>query len=450
MSKDVKIRRGVNIKLKGEADKVHANFPISNTVALRPSDFAGMVPKLMVKQGAPVKAGTPLFYSKADERVLFTSPVSGEVAEIRRGDKRKLLEVVILADKEIQYESFATGDIASLSREQIIETLLKSGCWPYVRRRPYDVIANPDEMPKAIVISAFDSAPLAPDNDFIVHGEGEMFQSGLDVVSKLTTGKVHLNVSGNDKASDEFLNAKGVQINKFSGPHPAGLPGVQIHHLDPINKGECVWVLNPQDVLTIGRLFKTGKYDATRIVALTGSMANNRKYYKTIQGVNIGQFVQGNLEDGSKRIVSGNPLCGVAVQENEHLGFYDYQVTVLPEGDKPEFMGWIAPGFSKFSLSRSFPSWLMPNKKYDLDTNQHGEERAFVVTGEYEKVFPFNIYPVQLLKAMVTEDIERMEALGVYEVSPEDFALCEFACTSKIEVQRIVREALDLVKTECG
>lgn len=450
MSKDVKIRRGVNIKLKGEADKVHANFPISNTVALRPSDFAGMVPKLMVKQGTPVKAGTPLFYSKEDERVLFTSPVSGEVAEIRRGDKRKLLEVVILADKEIQYESFAAGDISSLSREQIIETLLKSGCWPYVRRRPYDVIANPDETPKAIVISAFDSAPLAPDNDFIMHGEGEMFQYGLDVVSKLTTGKVHLNVSGNDKASDEFLGAKGVQVNKFSGPHPAGLPGVQIHHIDPINKGECVWVLNPQDVLTIGRLFKTGKYDATRIVALTGSMASNRKYYKTIQGVNIGQFVQGNLEDGSKRIVSGNPLCGVAVQENEHLGFYDYQVTVLPEGDKAEFMGWMAPGFSKFSLSRSFPSWLMPNKKYNLDTNQHGEERAFVVTGEYEKVFPFNIYPVQLLKAMVTEDIEKMEALGVYEVSPEDFALCEFACTSKIEVQRIVREALDLVKTECG
>lgn len=450
MSKDVKIRKGVNIKLQGEAEKVHATFPISSTVALRPTDFSGMTPKMILKQGAEVKAGTPVFYNKADERVLFTSPVSGEVAEIRRGEKRKILEVVIVADKETRYEEFGAGDPSSMSREEVIEKILKSGCWPFIRQRPYDVIANPDEEPKAIFISAFDSSPLGPDNDFILHGEGEAFQVGLDALSKLTKGKVHVGVNGKDKAADEFLNAKGVQINKFSGPHPAGLVGVQIHHIDPINKGERVWVLNPQDVLTIGRLFKTGKYDATRVVALTGSRAENRKYYKTVLGVNVGEFVQGNVAEEGARLISGNPLTGTQVERTEHLGYYDYQVTAMPEGGNMQFFGWIAPGFKKFSLSRTFFSWLMPGKSYDLSSNLNGEHRAFVVSGEYEKVFPFDIYPVQLLKSMITKDIDGMEQLGIYEVAPEDFALCEFACTSKIEVQSIVREGLDLVLEECG
>jgi len=450
MSKNIKISRGVNIKLKGEAEKVHASLPLSSTVAIKPTDFAGVVPKLILKEKAEVKAGTPLFYSKENDKIVFTSPVSGEIAEIRRGDKRKILEVVILADKEIKYETFAAGDPNSMSREQIIENLLKSGCWPFIRQRPYDVIANPTDTPKSIFISAFDSSPLAPDNDFIVHGNGEIFQIGLDAIRKLTEGKVHLNINAKGKASDVFNNSKGVQINKISGPHPAGLVGVQIHKIDPINKGEKVWYLTPQDVLTIGRLFKEGKFDASRIVAVCGSQVKTPKYFKMLMGQSVSSIINGNVDTEKTRFISGNPLTGSQVTKEGHLGFYDYQFTAIPEGGEGEFFGWIAPGFDKFSLSRTFFSWLMPGKEYDLNTSMNGEERAYVMTGQYEKVFPFDIYPVQLVKAMIIKDIELMESLGVYEVAPEDFALCEYACTSKINVQSIVREGLDLVRAECG
>lgn len=450
MSKNVKITRGIDIKLKGEAEKILANAPHPSSVSIKPTDFSGVNPRLLVKQGDTVKAGTALFSDKQNESILFTSPVSGEVAEIVRGENRKLLEIRVVADKEIGYESFSAANPADLNREQIIEKILKCGLWAFFRQRPFDVVANPADKPKAIVISAFDSAPLAPDNDFILHGQGELFQLGLDALVKLTEGKVHLNIRGDEKPTGVFTNSKGVQINKVTGPHPAGNAGVQIHHIDPVNKGEVVWCLKPQDVLAIGRLFKEGKYDASRIVAVTGSKAVNPRYYKTIAGVCMSDLLKGIVGEGNVRIISGNPLTGTKVGGKGYLGFYDYQVTLLPEGGEDEFMGWLAPGFNKFSLSRTFFSWVSPGKVYDLDTNMHGEERAFVMSGEYEKVFPMDIYPVNLLKSILVKDIELMENLGIYEVAPEDFALCEVVCTSKIAVQEIVRNGLDLVKKECS
>jgi len=448
MSNQIKIKKGLNINLVGEAEKVLVTAQASDLISIRPSDFIGVTPKLEVKQGDEVKAGTVLFHDKDHPEIKFTAPVSGEVVEVERGEKRKLLSIKILADKELKYETFKSGNVAEMTREQIVENLLSSGAWPFIRQRPFNTIANPSQTPKAIFISGFDSAPLGPDYDFIVHNHGAEFQTGLDVLKKLTKGKIHLNLNAEAKPSGVFTNAKGVQINYFSGPHPAGNVGVQIHHIDPLNKGEVVWVCNPQDVLLIGKLFQTGKFDASRIVAVTGSEAPSKKYFKTIMGSSAKSIIGKEIDTHHTRIISGNVLTGKTIQNNDAIGFYDTQLTLIPEGHEPEFLGWIAPGFDKFSLSKTFFSWLTPNKKYNLNTNQHGEERAFVVSGEYEKVLPMDIYPVYLLKAALAQDIEKMESLGIYEVVEEDFALCEYVCTSKIAVQDILRSGLDLVKKE--
>lgn len=450
MSKDIRLKKGLNIHLHGEADKVYASIPQSETFVVRPTDFHGMTPKLTVKEGDRVNSGSVLFFDKYNERVKFTSPVSGEVVAINRGAKRRILEVVLKADAEVQYEPFNKATAADLSREQIIETLLNSGAWPFVRQKPFDVIANPDDMPKAIFISTFNTAPLAADNDFVLHGMEKEFQTGLDYVTKLTEGTVHLNIDGNTNPSKVFTDAKGVQINKVSGQHPAGNVGVQVHHIDPINKGDVVWYLYPQDVIAIARLFTEGKYDASRIVALTGSQVEKPRYYRTIVGSSIANMVADNLKEGDSRFISGDVLTGTQISADGALGFYDTQVSVIPEGNYQEFLGWVTPGLHKFSVSKTFLSWLTPSKKYNLDTNLHGEERAYVMTGEYEKVLPMDVYPMQLVKACMIEDIELMENLGIYEVSPEDVALCEFVCTSKMEVQSIIREGLDLVKKECS
>jgi len=451
MSKYIMIKRGLDIKLVGEADKIISDLPLPETFAIKPTNFIGITPKLLVKQGDEVYAGTALFNDKNNEAIKFCSPVSGEIIEILRGEKRRILEVKILADKEIKYVSFNKTNPHDLSREDIIQTLLNSGVWPFIRQRPFGIIANPNETPKSIFISAFDSNPLAPDNDLIMQGEDSAFQTGLDALRKLTDGKVHLNMDADTPATKVFTNAKGVEINKISGPHPAGNVGVQIHLIDPVNKGEVVWCLNPQGVLIVGRLFMQGKFDASSMVALTGSQIKNPKYYKTIVGSAVKNIIaDGQLKEGENRIISGNVLTGNQISGDGYLDFYDYQITVIPEGREPEFMGWLAPGFKKFSMSRTFFSWLNPNKKHDLNTNLHGEERPFVVTGEYEKVFPMNIYPVHLLKSILIEDIELMENLGIYEVVEEDFALCEFVCTSKIESQEIIRRGLDIIRKEFG
>lgn len=447
MSNVIKIKKGLNINLIGEAEKTIKELSTDH-YAIKPTDFNGVFPKLLIKEGDAVKVGTPLFVDKYRDNIVFTSPVSGEVKEIKRGAKRMLLEVKITSNGSDDAIDFGKADPKTASREQLIEKLLQSGVWPMIRQRPYSVIANPAEKPKSIFISTFDTSPLAPDNDLIVHGNGEDFQSGLDVLGKLTDGKVHLNIDATATHSKVFTNSKGVQINQFSGPHPTGNVGVQINKIDPINKGDVVWYLYPQDVLTIGRLFNTGKYDSTRVIALTGSEVLRPAYYKTKIGVNIEALVNNNTTDVNKRFISGNVLTGKTVGLDSFVGFYHTQLTVIPEGDYYEFLGWGLPGFEKFSVSRTFPSFLFKNRKYRLDTNYHGGERAFVMTGQFEKVFPFDIYPLQLIKAIMVEDIDLMENLGIYEVDEEDFALCEVIDTSKTEIQEIVRKGLDLMRKE--
>lgn len=450
MSKDIKLKKGLNINLLGEADKVYANVPSSNLYVVKPTDFHGLTPKLVVKEGDQVMSGSTLFFDKYNEAVKFSSPVSGEVTSIVRGAKRKILEVVITAEAENKYRAFDKIESGDLSRKQIVDHMLESGVWPFIRQKPYDIIANQNDVPKSIVISSFNTEPLSADNDFVLHGLEKEFQSGIQILKKLTDGVVHLNVDSSTNPSKVFTDTAGVEINKFSGPHPSGNVGVQLHHIDPINKGDVVWYLYPQDVLAISRLFSEGKYDVSRIVALTGSQVMKPRYYRIIAGSSISNMIVDNLKDGENRFISGSALTGKQISEQGAIGFYDTQVTIIPEGNYQEFLGWLAPGLNKFSMSKAYFSWMSPSKKYDLDTNYHGEERAYVVTGEYEKVLPMDIYPMQLIKACLIEDIEAMENLGIYEVSPEDLALCEFVCTSKMEVQSIIRKGLDLIKKECS
>ncbi|MCL2682033.1 MAG: Na(+)-translocating NADH-quinone reductase subunit A [Bacteroidales bacterium] len=450
MSKEIRLKRGFTIRIEGEADKslMSSTFKIES-YAIKPTDFYGMRPKLLVEEGVVVKAGTPLFFDKADERIKITSPVSGVVSAIIRGEKRVIEEIQITPDEHMQYVDFEKQEPAKLSAEQIRAKLLESGLWACIRMRPYNVIANPDDHPKMIVISAFDTAPMGTDYDFVAHGRKQHFQAGLDALAKLTDGKVHLNTHEELTHDDAFLYAKNVEINKFSGKHPAGNVGVQIHHINPLNKGEVVWFVNPQDVIIIGRLFLEGHLDATKIVALAGSELRRTGYHKIIAGACIKSLVVENLnDDATPRFISGNVLTGKKIAQDGYLGFYDDLISVIPEGDYYEFAGWAMPGFGKFSFWRSFFSWMIPSKKYVLDTNYHGGHRALIFTGQYEKVLPMDILPMQLIKACIIEDIEAMEALGIYEVDAEDFALCEYIDPSKTEIQAIIRKGMDLVKQE--
>ncbi len=448
MSKVIQIKRGLDIKLKGEAEKISVKADRSQFYGLKPTDFSGLTPKLTVKEGDEVKAGSPLFFDKKNPDILFTSPVSGKVSLVNRGERRKILEVVVEAAETDEYVSFEKADPLSLTREDVIKNIMKSGLWPSIKQRPYDIIANPEEMPKAIFISAFDSSPLSPDYDFVMQDQEHVFQTGINALTRLTEGKIHVNINKDYPSAKAFTEAKNVQVNYFHGPHPSGNVGVQIHHIDPINKGEVVWVLKPQDVAAIGRLFETGTYDASKIIALAGSEVKNPKYYKILNGASITQIIKDNINEGKVRYISGNPLTGSKIINEGFIGYYDSQLSVIPEGDYYEFFGWALPGLGKFSFSKAFISWLTPNKEYALDTNYHGAERAFVMTGEYEKVLPMDVYPMQLLKAILVEDIDLMEKLGIYEVAEEDFALCEFICTSKIEIQSIIRKGLDLMIKE--
>lgn len=446
MPMTIKIKKGLDIRLKGEAEKTLSDIS-SKTFAIKPTDFIGVFPKLLVKVGDEVKAGTPLFFDKNRTNIQFTAPVSGRVSEIKRGAKRVLQEIKIDVDEQIAYEDFVAEDPNKLDREKIIEKLLKSGVWPMLRQRPYSVIADPEIDPKAIHISAFDTNPLAVDYDFIVHGCGEEFQMGLDALAKLTSGKLHLNIEVNT-SSKVFTNSKNVQINEFSGPHPSGNVGTQIHAIDPINKGDVVWYLYPQDVLSIGRLFKAGKFDARRTIALCGSEVKKPKYFKTIMGVSMEALLHDNVEGENKRVISGNVFTGDKVENTGYLGFYHSQVSVIPEGNQYVFFGWMFPSFKKHSFYRTALSWMTPKKHYSLNTNMNGGERAIVVTGQFEKVMPLDIYPIQLIKACMIEDIDLMENLGIYEVDEEDFALCEYIDTSKIDIQHVIRKGLDLMRKE--
>lgn len=452
MSKTVKLRKGLDIRLIGEANKVRSELVLPKTISIKPADFHGMIPKMVVKEGDQVKAGTCVFYDKYNESVKCVSPVSGTVQAVVRGEKRRIMEIIITADAEIQYESAAPVDVSTLSSEEVKSRMLASGLWMYIKQRPIDVVADPNNAPKAIFVSAFDSAPLAPDFDYVLHGKNKEFQEGLNALSKLTSGSVHLTLNGKSPADASFTEASGVQKNKIYGKHPAGNVGTQIHHIDPINKGEFVWTVNAQDVAIIGRYFLTGKYDARRTIALTGSEVRDPHYYEVISGGNISHVLDGQVTSDNVRVISGNVLTGDKISADGYLGFYHNQITVIPEGNQLKFAltkGWMGPGFDKFSNSRLFPTFLLPGKKFRLDTNTNGEERAFVVTGEMDRVFPFDILPMQLVKAAITDDIDGMEALGIYEVAPEDFALCEYVCTSKIDIQDKIRQGLDLIQKEC-
>ena len=448
MAKSITLNKGLNIRLDGEAEKIFIKTEISDKYAVKPTDFIGLTPKLLVKEGDEVKAGSPLFIDKYNPEINFVSPVSGKVSEIKRGERRRILEVIIDASKEIVYNNFEKIDIEKASAQEIKTQLLKAGLWTFIIQRPYGIIANPAHTPKSIFISAFDTAPLAPDVDFVMQDDEEFLQKGINALKKLTNGVINLNVNGNYNVSKVFTHLKNVELNKIEGIHPAGNVGIQIHHIDPINKGEVVWVINPQDVVAIGRLFEKRIFDAHRIIALTGSEVIHRKYYKTIIGSSVKTILKDNVSGNNFRVISGNVLTGKKIDFEGFIGFYDTQVTVIPEGNHFEFLGWGMPGLNKFSASKTFFSWMMPSKKYKLDTNINGGHRAFVMTNQYEKVVPMDIYPQYLLKAILAEDIDKMEQLGIYEVIEEDLALCEFVCTSKIDVQEILRKGLDLVRKE--
>ena len=448
MSKDIRIKKGLDIKLVGDAEQITSEIPLGSIYAVRPNDFHGVVPKILAKEGTQVKAGQALFHDKSDERILFASPVSGKISEIVRGARRKVLEIKIEADANQVFEDFGKKDLASMSNEEVKRYLFASGCWPFIKQRPYDIVANPNQAPKSIFVSGHNSAPLATDLDYVLKGKESALQTALTALTKLTEGKVHVAV-GSTKSP--LASMKGVEVHSVSGPHPVGNVSTHIAQLDPINKGEVVWVVTPQDLVVIGELFLTGKFSPKRTIALTGSKFKKPKYVTALAGANINSLVADNLDANNARVISGNVLSGLQVGENGFLGYYDNQITAIPEGEDYEFFGWTKPIFNKISTSRALTfSWLNPKKKYDLNTNTNGEHRAFVVTGSYEEVFPLDVYPMQLLKACMYKDLDEMEGLGAYEVAPEDFALTEFICVSKQPHQKIIREGLDLMRQELG
>lgn len=449
MSQDIRIKKGLTIKLVGDAKQTTTSVAQSKVYAVQPADFHGITPKILAKEGTKVKAGEALFYSKSDERILFPSPVSGTVTEIDRGARRRVLAIKIEADAKQSHKNFGKQKVADLDEAGIKNHLLAAGCWPFIKQRPYDIVANPNVAPKAIFISAYASAPLAADYSYTLQGKEEELQTAITAISKLTKGKVHVSAGANQQTPFDSIN--GIELHKVSGPHPSGNVGTQIAKIDPINKGEVVWVITPQDLVVIGELFLTGKLNLTRTIAVTGSKITEPQYVTAIAGATVADVVASNIDEDNARIISGNVLSGTQVDADGFLGYYDNQITAIPEGDDYDFFGWNRPIFDKISTSRALTfSWLLPKKKFDLNTNTNGEHRAFVVTGSYEEVFPLDIYPLQLLKAFMVKDLDEMEALGGYEVAPEDFALTEFICVSKQPHQQIIREGLDLMKEELG
>ncbi len=446
MSKDIRIKRGLTLKFKGEAEKQLVEAPRSRTYAIKPPDFHSVIPKMVLKEGAKVLAGDELFFSKYTEEVRFTSPVSGTLLEVKRGGKRRIMEVIIEADPVDNYKDFGKLDAASANAEAVKELILESGCGAFINQRPYDIVADPKDSPKAIFVSAVTTAPLDGDLGFILKDKVAAFQEGVYALQKLTSGKVHVSI---DDSSSYLKDIKGAEIHHVKGPHPAGNVGVQIHKIDPINMGERVWTVGAEDVTIIGNVFLTGKFIAERTIAVAGSEAKDRKYYKTIIGANSVDLI-GTVPDNI-RIISGNVLTGLKISNNQYLGFYPNSLTLIPEGNEYRILGWLPFTYNNIhSNSRTSLSFLFPNKKYEPTTNLNGEERALVVTGEMEEVFPMDIFPMQLIKACMAGDIEKMETLGIYEVAPEDFALIDYVNTSKIEAQEIIRLGLDLMITEVG
>ncbi|MCK0123606.1 Na(+)-translocating NADH-quinone reductase subunit A [Gelidibacter sp. F2691] len=451
MSNDIKIKKGLDIKLKGEAEKTTEKAVLSNFYTLRPEDFHGVIPKLILKEGAKVKAGEPIFYDKSNEAVKFVSPVSGEIVEIQRAEKRRIVGIKIQADKEQSYQDYGKFNVDAVDAQTVKAHLLATGCWAFIKQRPYDIIAKPEPAPKAIFISGYASAPLAADLDYVLQGKEAELQAAVTALGKMTEGKVHVSVGS--KSNSPLAGLSGITLHKVSGPHPVGNVGTQINKINPVNKGEVVWTVAAQDLVIIGEMLLTGRFNAERIVALVGSSVEKPRYFVTKIASEVSTMVydHGVEQNGNDRIISGNVLTGKHIKPDGYLDFYSNTITIIPEGDDYEFFGWNKPVFDKISSSRALTfSWLTPNKVYDLDTNTNGEHRNFVLTGNYEEVFPLDIYPMQILKSCLYEDLDEMEALGMYEVAPEDFALTEFVCVSKQPHQQIIRKGLDVMIKEIG
>ena len=445
----IKIKKGIDIHLVGEAKKEMKVYEPA-LYAIKPLDFIGVVPKMHVAEGDDVKVGTVLFHDKKNEGIFFTSPVSGKVKAIVRGEKRVILQVVVESDGKYEAIDFGKAEPSKLTRNEVIEKMVQSGTWTMLRQRPYSTIANPQDEPKCVVVSMFDTAPMAPDNNFIVAEKMESIKAGVEALAKLTNGMVYLNVNSSEtKNALEALNflAKNVSVNEFQGPHPAGNVSTQLNVLSPINKGETVWYTYAQDLVAIGNLFLTGSYDSNRVVAFTGSEVKDPAYYQTRIGADMSGLYS-NITSENVRIISGNVLTGKKINGDNFLGFYDSQISVIPEGDHYQLFGWLAPNFKKFTSTNTMGASLCKKSRKVLDTNLNGGIRPLIMTGNFEKVFPFDIYPMQLIKACIIKDIDQMEELGIYEIDAEDFALCEVIDPSKTPIQQIVREGLELLRKE--
>ena len=445
MANVIKLRKGLDINLQGKAEEKKIQLKSNGKYALVPDDFEGVTPKVVVKEGDKVKAGDALFVNKQYPEVKFASPVSGTVSAVVRGERRKVLCVKVDADAQQEFKDFGKKDVSTLSGEQVINALLEAGIFGYINQLPYAVSTNPGTQPKAIFVSALRDKPLAADFEYELQGQESDFQTGLSALSKIA--KTYLGVGVGSKLE----GMKDVEVNIFDGKCPAGNVGVQVNHIDPVNKGEVVWTIgDPTVVLFIGRLFNTGKVNLTRTVAFCGSEIKSPAYVDMLVGEELSTLLS-NSYDASKsvRIINGNVLTGRPTTKDGCLGAHTSEITVIPEGnDADEMLGWILPRFKQYSVNRSYFSWLCGKKSYTLDARVKGGERHMIMSGEYDKVLPMDIYGEYLIKAIIAGDIDRQEALGIYEVSPEDFALAEFVDSSKLELQRIVREGLNILRKE--
>ena len=444
-NKIILLKKGLNINIKGKAENTFIEEAIIENFAIQPGNFRGVVPipKVVVNPGDKILAGDLLFYDKKRPDLKFVSPVSGTVKAINRGARRSIKEIVITKDEKIKYKKFNSPNPDNISREDLVDFMLESGVWPLIKQRPFDLVPDKEIVPQNIFISTFDSSPLAPDYNFIINGKENVFQKGLEVLTKLTSGKVFLGLDANNKypPADAFTKAQNVEKVYFKGPHPSGNTGIQIHHLAPIRGANKVWTVGIQEVITIGNLFLNNIYDASRIIAIVGEDIETPGYINTYLGADITESVRVCLKDSKCRVISGNVLTGETKEYGEFLNAFDYMISVIPTGNYFEPFGWFIPKKSRPTFSKTFLSkWINPGKTYSVDTNMHGQERAFVATGIYKEVLPMDIYPVHLMKAILAGDIERMEGLGINEVAEEDVALCEFICPSKQEFQAILRD----------
>ena len=447
----VSLKQGHDIKLVGGADTEHTIVNTAKHYAIKPTNFRGMapIPKISSVVGDHVKAGDALMFDKSNPEVIYAAPVSGEVIEIKRGAKRAITEVIIKADSEVTFKENTVPNLENASREDIVKFMLETGGWAHLNQRPFDVVPSHEIVPKNIFVSTFATAPNAPDLNAVVEGNDGAFQKGLDALAKLTDGQVFIGLDGRREHSSHvaFSGATGVVSNYFAGKHPSGNVGIQIHHTAPINTGDVVWTLKVQDVIILGRLFMTGAYDTRTRIALTGAEVNNG-YVETYLGASVQELIGANLKSDHVRIISGDVLTGDIIAVDGYLDQKTSQVTVLEEGDKHELFGWLLPLKPRPSVSPTFPTYIMPNHKFDVDTNTHGEKRAFVQTGAYEKMLPMEIFPQHLMKAILANDFENMEGLGILELSEEDLALCEFICPSKSPLQSILRDGLDSMRDQ--